>query len=124
MGPDDLGAHRTVRYASPSTGRIEPWEWVEDGSVRTRPMRGSVIVNSAEAYIACCLVGLGLIQIPAYDVKVHLAAGELVDVMAAHRAEPMAMTLLYPHRQHLSRRLSVFADWLEDILVRELLPHR
>lgn len=118
--PCDLAAHRAVQYASPSTGRVEDWEWVENGALRTCTMTGNVIVNSAEAYIACCLAGLGLIQIPAYDVKAHLGAGELIEVMPAHRAEPMAMTLLYPHRQHLSRRLTVFADWLEELLSREV----
>lgn len=121
LGPDDLGSHQAVRYASPSTGRIEAWEWLEGGAVRTLAMNGSVIVNSAEAYIACCLAGLGLIQIPAYDVKAHLAAGDLVEVMSGHRAEPMAMTLLYPHRGHMSRRLAVFADWLEALLKQQLL---
>ncbi|WP_281038880.1 MULTISPECIES: LysR family transcriptional regulator [unclassified Rhizobium] len=119
--PDDLGEHLAVNYASPSTGRIEDWEWVGDGGVRMLPMRARVTVNSAEAYIACCLAGLGLIQIPAYDVKHHLDAGELVEVMPDHRAAPMPMTLLYPHRQHLSRRLQVFADWLEQLLKREIL---
>ncbi|WP_336959911.1 LysR substrate-binding domain-containing protein [Sphingobium aquiterrae] len=84
--------------------------------MRTKAMSGFVTVNSAEAYIACCLAGLGLIQIPAYDVKAHLAAGELIEVMPDHRAESMPMTLLYPHRQHLSRRLQVFADWLAEFL--------
>jgi len=28
--------------------------------------------------------------------------------------------LLYPHRQHLSRRLKVFADWLEPLLREQL----
>jgi DNA-binding transcriptional LysR family regulator len=119
--PDDLAAHLAVNYASPSTGRVEDWEWVEDGEMRTCPMRSRVTVNSAEAYIACCFAGLGLIQIPAYDVKRHLDAGELVEVMPDHRAQPMSMTLLYPHRQHLSRRLQVFADWLEILLKREIL---
>ena len=119
--PADLGAHLAVNYASPSTGRVEDWEWIEDGEIRTQPMRGRVTVNSAEAYIACCLAGLGLIQIPAYDVKHHLAAGELVEIMPHHRAAPMPMALLYPHRQHLSRRLQVFADWLEELLKREIL---
>ncbi|SEI14919.1 transcriptional regulator, LysR family [Rhizobium tibeticum] len=119
--PDDLGAHLAVNYASPSTGRVEDWEWVDDGEVRMMPVRGRVSVNSAEAYIACCLAGLGLIQIPAYDVTRHLDAGELVEVMPEHRAAPMPMTLLYPHRQHLSRRLQVFADWLEQLLKREIL---
>lgn len=119
--PDDLAAHLAVNYASPSTGRVEDWEWIEDGEMHTCPMRSRVIVNSSEAYIACCLAGLGLIQIPAYDVKGHLKGGELVEVMPDHRAAPMPMTLLYPHRQHLSRRLQVFADWLEQLLKREIL---
>ncbi|UDF32650.1 UNVERIFIED_ORG: LysR family transcriptional regulator (plasmid) [Roseateles sp. XES5] len=119
--PDALHDHLAINYASPSSGRIEAWEWVEDGARRTRPMRSRVAVNSAEAYIACCVAGLGLIQIPAYDVRHHLDAGELVEVMPSYRAEPMPMTLLYPHRQHLSRRLQVFADWLETLLRRQLL---
>ncbi|MBN9454616.1 MAG: LysR family transcriptional regulator [Bosea sp.] len=114
--PDELDGHRAVNYASPTTGRIEPWEWLEGGALHTRALPGRVTVNSAEAYIACCLSGLGLIQIPAYDVAEHLAAGELVEVMPRHRAAPMPMTLLYPHRRHLSRRLQVFADWLVALL--------
>lgn len=119
--PDDLGAHWAVNYASPSTGRIEDWEWSEQGASRSIAMRGRVTANSAEAYIACCLAGLGLIQIPVYDVKRHIDAGELVELMPRHRAAPMPMTLLYPHRQHLSRRLQVFADWLTDLLKQKLL---
>ena len=119
--PDNLVAHFAVNYASPSTGRVEDWEWVEDGEVRMLRMRARVTVNSAEAYIACSLAGLGLIQVPAYDVKHHLDAGELVEVMPDHRAAPMPMTLLYPHRQHLSRRLQVFAEWLEQLLKKEIL---
>ncbi|MFK0382954.1 LysR family transcriptional regulator [Agrobacterium sp. NPDC090273] len=119
--PDDLERHWAVNYASPSSGRVEDWEWMEDGVLRTSATRGRVTTNSAEAYIACALAGLGLIQIPAYDVRAHLEAGELVEVMPGHRAEAMPMALLYPHRQHLSRRLQVFADWLETLLKRQLL---
>lgn len=119
--PDDLRDHRAINYASPSSGRVEDWEWLENGTLHRMQMQGRVTVNSAEAYIACCLAGLGLIQIPAYDVRGHLEAGELVEIMPHHRAEPMPMALLYPHRQHLSRRLQVFADWLEALLRRQLL---
>ena len=119
--PHDLSAHLAVNYASPTTGRVEPWEWVEKGDIKTIEMAARVSVNSAEAYIACALAGLGLIQIPAYDVRAHLDAGDLVEVMKRHRATPMPMTLLYPRRQHLSQRLQVFADWLEQLLRREVL---
>jgi len=114
--PADLTVHAAVHYASPSSGRTETWDYVDDGEVHSVALTGRVTVNNAEAYIACCLAGLGLIQIPAYDVKSHLDAGELVEVLPRHRAPPLPMTLLYPHRQHLSRRLQVFADWLEALL--------
>ena len=119
--PADLTHHYAVNYASPSSGRIEDWEWIETGTTHRLAMRGRVTVNNAEAYIACCLAGLGLIQIPAYDVRPHLEAGELIEVMPAHRAAPMPMTLLYPHRQHLSRRMQVFADWLDSILQAQII---
>ncbi len=122
QAPADLAGHLAVNYASPSTGRVEDWEWVEHGEIRRLAMRGRVTVNHAESYIACCLAGLGLIQIPAYDVKAHLAAGELVEVLPGHRAAPMPVNLLYPHRRHVSRRLRAFADWLEPLLKRALLP--
>lgn len=118
--PADLPGHQVVRYASPSTGRVEEWEWMEAGEVRHCPVRGRVTTNSAEACIACCLAGLGLIQIPAYDVQPHLLAGELVEVMPDFQAEPMPMTLLHPDRRHPSRRLRTFGDWLATLLKREL----
>ncbi len=124
LSPANLETHWAVNYASPSTGRVENWEWLEAGAVHQLPMRARVTVNGAEAYIACCLAGMGLIQIPAYDVAIHLQSGELVEVMPDHRAEPMAMTLLYPHRRNLSPRLQVFAEWLEALLEQHVLDKR
>lgn len=114
--PADLGAHLAVNYVSPSTGRIEPWEWVEDGAVRALTLPAQVSCNGAESYIACALAGLGLIQIPAYDVAGHLAAGELVEVLPRHRPPPMPIAALYPHRRHLSRRLRAFLDWVGPLI--------
>lgn len=121
MVPADLDGHQAVNYASPSSGRIEPWEWMEAGALRRQSLPGRITVSSAEAYIACCLAGLGLIQIPSFDVKGHIAAGELIEVMPGFRAPSMPMTLIYPHRRHLSRRVQVFAGWLEALLKRDLL---
>lgn len=119
--PDDLARHCAVRFASPVTGRVEEWEWRSDDVVKTAALGGSLTVNNAEAYIAAAIAGLGLIQIPAYDVQHQLADGELVEVLGAFRADPMPMTLLYPQRRHFSRRLQVFANWLIGLLKREVL---
>ncbi|GBR48785.1 LysR family transcriptional regulator [Gluconobacter roseus] len=113
---EDLPNHQAILYASPSTGRIEEWEWEADGREESMPLQGRVTVNSAEGAVACCLAGLGLAQLPAYDVLPHIHKGELVDVLSQWRPAPLPMTLLYPHRKHLSRRLEVFTDWLTNLL--------
>ena len=116
LHPRELETHWGVLYASPGSGRVEPWEWREHGALHTLPLRGRVTVNSAEAYIACCIAGMGLIQIPAYDVRDELADGRLVQVMPDHRADPMPMHLLFPHRRHPSQRLRVFVEWLQEVI--------
>lgn len=116
----DLERHLAVNYASPASGRTEDWEYVEGGKIHLLKLKSRVTVNNAEAYIACCLAGLGLIQIPAYDVRAHIEAGELVEMMSGLRAAPMPITLLYPHRQHASRRLQAFLDWVTALLMKRL----
>lgn len=118
LTPEDLAqGHWMVGYASPTTGRELPWE-IAAGQAVALPSR--VVVNNAESYIACCLAGLGLIQIPRFDVQHLLDAGELVDVMPAHRAAAMPVTLLYPHRRQRSRRLAVFLEWFEELMRKHL----
>lgn len=125
MVPEDLIHHQEVHYASPGTGRMEAWEWVDEvHGLHRHEMAGRVTVNSAEALIACCLAGLGLIQVPAYDVKVDLQAGRLVEVLPDYQAETLPLALVYPHRKHLSRRIQVFADWVVDVLSRHGVENR
>ena len=85
-------------------------------------MPARVSVNNVETYIACCLAGLGLIQVPAFDVREHLEAGELVEVLPDWPAAPMPVQIVYPHQRYLSRRVRVFGDWLAEILAPCLNP--
>lgn len=116
--PGELASgHWAVGYASPTTGRELPWEHLSsDGQEEMSSIPSRVIVNNAETYIACCRAGLGLIQIPRFDVKHLLDTGELVEVMPAFRAMPMPVSMLYPHRRQRSRRLGVFVEWFEDLI--------
>lgn len=116
--PDDLSAgHWSVGYASPKTGRELPWEYLaESGAGQVARVPARVVVNNAENYIACCLAGLGLIQIPRFDVQHLLDAGKLIEVMPGWRPAPMPVSLLYPHRRQRSRRLAVFHDWFAALM--------
>lgn len=114
--------HHMVGYAAPSSGREQPWECVVAGVTRELALPSRVVTNNAESYIACCLAGLGLIQIPRYDVQHLLADGRLAEVLPAARPAPMPVSLLYPHRRQRPRRLQVFVEWLETLLRPHLAP--
>jgi DNA-binding transcriptional LysR family regulator len=113
--PDDLDEHFAVGYVSPSGGRIDDWEYVEEGILRQRRVPSMVKVDNAENYIACCLAGLGLIQIPAYDARDHVQRGELVEVLKEWPAAPMPLTALFADRRHLSPRIRVFLAWVGEL---------
>jgi len=118
--PDDLARHQVVNYASPGSGQLAPWEWLDGDQLRSRMLPGPVTVNNAETYIACCLAGLGLIQIPAFDVGHHLQAGDLVELLPDWPPPSMPVQLVYPHRRHLSQRVQLFAGWLDELLAPHL----
>ncbi|MDP1238643.1 LysR substrate-binding domain-containing protein, partial [Klebsiella pneumoniae] len=67
-------------------------------------------------YIAYCLAGMGLIQIPAFDVREHLEVGDLVEVLLDWPAPSMPVQIVYPHRRHLSRRVQIFSNWLAEVI--------
>lgn len=121
--PDELlKGHRVIGYASPTTGREQPWEYLGEGREHTLNLPSQVIANNAESYIACCRAGLGLIQIPRFDVQHLLTRGELVEVLPAFRPAPMLVSALYPNRRHTSRRLNAFIEWFEALIAPHLEP--
>lgn len=124
--PDDLDAHVQVGYASPTTGRVMDWEWVAGDRTLTRPVPWRVSANSAEGYIACALAGLGMIQIPAFDVADQIKSGALVEIMPDFRPGPMAISLVFQRRQPLPICVQVFTDWLAASVLDRFTggPHR
>lgn len=121
-GPQDLAQHLAVDYVSVTRGRAAVWEWQEAATKRTTPVRSRVAVNNAESYIACALAGLGLIQVPLFDVREHLQAGELLEVMPQARPAPMPVHLVFAQRRNPSRRLQVFLAWAELMLRPHVMP--
>jgi DNA-binding transcriptional LysR family regulator len=113
---DDLAHHQLVHYVPTLGVKPQGWEYVEAGQLRWREMPGALTVNSTEAYSQACLAGLGIIQVPLSGMRHYLDSGLLVEVLPEYRAAPMAVSLLYPHRRNLSKRVQVFMDWLSQLV--------
>jgi DNA-binding transcriptional LysR family regulator len=118
--PDDLPEHVAVGYFSSRTGRELDWEYadMDTGEMHAVKMRSIVSVNSSQAYLACCLAGLGMIQAPRDGLDAPLADGTLVEVLPEWNAAPLPVSVVFPHGRHLAPRVRIFVDWLAETLSR------
>lgn len=113
---DDLADHALIHYAVNIGTRPPGFEVFSDNATRWVKTGGVLTVNSTETYQAACLAGLGIIQAPRTGVREVLRSGKLVEILPQYRAEPMPVSLLYPHRRNLSRRVHLFMEWLSGVL--------
>jgi DNA-binding transcriptional LysR family regulator len=122
----DLATHRLVHYVTTLGARSPGFEYIDpaiDGkSARacSLPMTGALTVNDSMSYLGACLAGLGIIQLPASGVQPYLESGQLVEILADFRPAALPVTLVYPNRRQMPRRVQAFMSWLEE-LMRERL---
>lgn len=117
--PADLQDHVLVNYALRMPATTAKWDGLADGQEISVAMRSYLCVNNAESYVAGALHGHGLIQVPAHDVAEDIAAGQLVEILAAYRPAPIPISILFARRRHLAPRVKVFMDWLTGLLRHE-----
>jgi LysR family transcriptional regulator for bpeEF and oprC len=115
---DELSRHVAVNYFASRSGRILDLDFVVDGQSIDVPMKGTIAVNDAEAYLRCGLEGFGLIQPPRFMALDHLRRGQLKEVLPAWRPVPMPISAVYPHNRHLSPKVRVFVDWVAEMFER------
>ena len=114
----DLQNHYAVGYLSTRTGRILDWEYLKAGTEHTVKMRHLVTVDSTDAYLAACLAGLGLMQVPRTGLESLLQQGVLEDVLPKWRPAPLPVSVVYGQSGKLAPRVRVVVDWLVDVLTR------
>lgn len=109
---EDLDKHLGVHYFSSRTGRIRNLTFTENNQVVEVRMRGALSVSDAQAYVACGLDGVGLIQSPHFMVLPYLQSYELCEVLTKCRPPPTPVCVVWPQNRHLSSRVRVFVEWI------------
>ncbi|KQN76378.1 transcriptional regulator [Duganella sp. Leaf61] len=112
---EDLQCHRAVHYFSSTTRRTGELHFVEAGDRVAVPVAGTVAVNETGLYIKLGLAGGGLMQLAEILVADHLRSGDLVEVLANMRPEPVPVSLIYPHHRFLSPAMQAFVDWTTEL---------
>ncbi|WP_066569966.1 LysR family transcriptional regulator [Snodgrassella sp. CFCC 13594] len=114
--PADLSGHDVVCYQHQHSLPTANWFWQEAGEPLQSQLNSVLVVDNAENYVAAALAGIGLIQLPRYDVATDLQAGRLVEVLPLFRPDPMPVQLVYANRLHATVRTRALMTWLAELL--------
>jgi DNA-binding transcriptional LysR family regulator len=112
--PDTLAAlpaHACVRYRFPTTGKMQPWSLMSDGSEPPN-LRTAMTCNNMEALRGAVIAGFGVGFMPDFLAHDALESGALVTVLGEHTIAPGQFSILWPSSRQLSPKLRVFVDFM------------
>jgi len=110
--PAALADHAVLHYALASrraTWRFSGAEGPVDVAVRWR-----LAINNGRALADAAARGLGIVQLPEVLVADHVAAGRLVEILPAHRSEPLDISAVFVHRRFRPAKVTAFVEFLVE----------
>jgi DNA-binding transcriptional LysR family regulator len=113
--------HRVVGFLWSRSGKAFPYAMHNsDGDGERIEVQGHHVfsVDDGNAYLAAGLAGLGILWLPDYMSKAHLARGELVPLFEGWRLDPMPMYVAFPPNRHVSAKLRAFIDWIVELMAQ------
>ncbi len=113
---EDLKNHYLIQYASNFGKRDDAFEYFDGEKYRNMKLKSFMTVNNTESYLGACLAGLGIIQAPESGLREYLKRKELVEILPRLNADPMKVSLIYPHKRNLPKRVKVFMEWMEEVI--------
>lgn len=110
--------HRIVGFLWSRSGKTFPYAMHRAGESTKVQGRHVLAVDDGNAYLEAGLAGLGVLWLPDYMSKAHLARGELVTLFEGWRLDPMPLYVAFPPNRHVSTKLRVFIDWIAELMAR------
>ncbi|MEL6979879.1 MAG: LysR substrate-binding domain-containing protein [Pseudomonadota bacterium] len=114
--PEDLSNHACAAYVFPTSRRIFAWPFERAGAGFTIVATGGPAFTNADAMIAACEAGAGLLHLQDYMLGPSLAAGRLVPVLSDYAADGGPVSAVYQSSRHLSPKVRAFVDHLAGAL--------
>lgn len=108
--------HHTVGFVWARTGKPLPFAMRRGHEQVQAQGRYVCAVDDGNAYLAAGLAGLGVLCLPDYMAKPHVAGGTLVPLFADWQMDPMPLHVAYAPHRHVSAKLRVFIDWVAALM--------
>lgn len=108
--------HRIVGFLWARTSKAVPYAMHSgDESIKVQG-RYVLSVDDGNAYLAAGLAGMGVLWLPNYMAKAHLASGELVPLFEGWRLDAMPLYIAFAPNRHVSAKLRVFIEWVAGLM--------
>ncbi|ATF95372.1 D-malate degradation protein R [Cedecea neteri] len=112
--PDDLSGHNCIAYRSPSSGRVTPWLFLDQGRIIRISPHGTLVLNSSSAIVHAVLAGKGIATVPYDYVSAAIHNGQCIQLLPQFEPKPKTLWLYYPSRKFLSSRVKQLISWLTE----------
>ncbi len=112
--------HHIVGYLRSSSGDIAQVRMRRGEEEMELKGRYVVAADDGNAYIAAGVAGMGVLWAPRYMAEPHVKKGELTPLFEEWQFAPMPLYLAYPQNRHVSARLRVFIDWVDELASQSL----
>lgn len=110
--------HHTVGFLWARSGKPVPYAMHRGGESVRVSGRYVCAVDDGNAYLAAGLAGLGVLWLPDYMSRAHVASGELQPLFEDWQMDPMPLYIAYPPNRHVSAKLRLFIAWVAGLMAQ------
>ncbi|WP_285425673.1 LysR family transcriptional regulator [Pseudomonas sp. efr-133-TYG-103a] len=108
--------HRVVGYRWARTGKLYPLIMQRNNETVQVQSRYVLSVDDGNAFLAAGLAGMGVLWLPDYMARNHVASGELLPLFGDWHLDTLPMYVAFPPNRHISIKLRVFIDWIVELM--------
>ena len=117
--PGDLAEHACLRFRFPSSGKLQPWTFLDSSEDAMSAYPSALSCNNMEALRAATVNGMGIAYMPDFLVREDLESGALHSLLTNHLSQAGQFSVIWPSSKHLSPKLRAFVDFVSERLFAE-----
>ncbi|WP_420996193.1 LysR substrate-binding domain-containing protein [Cupriavidus sp. 30B13] len=116
---DDLDRHVAVNFLIQHGRRTLEWQFEADGAIVSKHVHSDIVVDDSEAFHACGLAGMGLLQGLRPALQPYIDAGQLVEILPGIKAVPRPISVVVTERRYRPPKVDAFIGWLARLFVEQ-----
>lgn len=111
--PHDLEKYNCLDHAD---NRSHAWGYQINSKYQYFLINGNIKANSSIDLKTLALAGLGIAYLPSFTIWPELREKKLVSVLEQFNPKSLGMYVIYPSKQFMNKKISLFLDFLEELM--------